>query len=727
MRRLHLDIETFGCLDLEEVGAHLYGEHPATFIYVACWQLDSMPSRRWVWGDPIDGLRELALLLNCPDVILCAHNSAFERIVGSQCLTRQTGVRVAVPPERCDCTMARALALALPASLDKALKAAGLGVAKDMQGRATMLQLSKPRGKLGPDAKAALSSTAAAFAVPAEKWAEWLSAPPPYEVVTEYTTPTGKPRVKRQMVQDPPQIATWLDDGPKLMRVADYCAIDVLGEIALDGVLPPLSDREREIWHVDQHMNDRGVHVDLARVEKLRDMVAKEREYLNREMAEVTGGEVTSVTQRGRFQAWLNARGIFCDSLAEDKREAIWDLIRLRGDNAASVALQLYEEGSSTSVSKLDAMVAMADRWGRIRGNVQYHGAATGRWAGRGVQFQNVKRLDAEAARVLVMVLLAYERWGYDAARGLLASSQLRMIPLIAQTMRTNIVAPENTTLVAGDLSNIEGRINAWLWDEQWKVDAFRAYDTIIGFDAKGKPVRAGPDLYVLAYARAFNVSLEEALAHRQKGKVMELALGYQGGVGAFQTMAKTYRLFVSDLEAASLRDGWREAHPLIQRGWYALEEAAIRAVQNPGQWFPAANGKVSYVFRDRFLWCLLPSGRTLAYPYPKVVWKDKFGSVRPVLVTYTVKNGQWIERDLYGGLLDENVVQAIARDVIAEILLRAWRAGFDLRLSVHDEVIAIDPRDRARELEDLMSAPILWLAGCPLSAACWAAPSYVK
>lgn len=282
--------------------------------------------------------------------------------------------------------------------------------------------------------------------------------------------------------------------------------------------------------------------------------------------------------------------------------------------------------------------------------------------------------------------------------------------------------------LVGADLSNIEGRINAWLAGERWKVQAFRDYDA-----------GAGPDLYVLTYARSFGVAVDAvSKAERQIGKVQELALGYQGGVGAFQSMAAVYGLKVTDERADELKTAWRDAHPAIVQSWWDLQDAAIDAVANPGCIVPVLNDLIRYKVDRGFLWCKLPSGRVLAYAAPRIVWgkiKRRDGSeLEKRQVEYEGVDSvtkRWGPQRLYGGLQCENIVQAIARDVIAEAMFRAETAGFPIILTVHDEILAevedASAGHTAETIEALMCVVPKWAPGLPLAAKAWEDKRYVK
>jgi DNA polymerase len=317
--------------------------------------------------------------------------------------------------------------------------------------------------------------------------------------------------------------------------------------------------------------------------------------------------------------------------------------------------------------------------------------------------------------------------------------------------MRGSIIASPGKVLAVSDLSNIEGRVAAWLAGEEWKLDAFRAYD-------KGE----GPDLYIAAYAKAFRVSTDSVdKQQRQVGKVMELALQYEGGVGAFVTFAMVYRLNLDDLadvawpvipEAVKERANanlvwakkskrsmlglsdrtwlvcealkllWRDAHPAIGGIWKPLQQACVRAVETKET---TILGKMTVQMRGNWLTIKMPSGRSLSYPGPTV-------SEKGVLSYYGVHQytRRWQLLSTYGGKIFENATQFVARDVMAANMPRIENAGFDLLLSVHDELIT-ETEDTGQPVDNKLSLLLAtrphWAPDLPLSAGGFTAPRYRK
>ena len=333
---------------------------------------------------------------------------------------------------------------------------------------------------------------------------------------------------------------------------------------------------------------------------------------------------------------------------------------------------------------------------------------------------------------------------------------------LTASTIRSVIVAPPGKKLVVADLSNIEGRGLAWLAGEEWKLQAYRDFDTIIGTDLLGEPVRLGPDLYKLAYAKAFRIEPEDVTKFgRSVGKVMELGLGYAGGINAFVTFALVYGIDLEEmantawdtlpediLEEAtdfvrwlqdkgtrwpmsdraaivceSFKRMWRAAHPMTVQLWREMEDGFRNATLHPGTTFRYRG----FAFRRDGAWLRikLPSGRCLCYPQPQVAADNSLSFNGTNQFTR-----KWERIKTYGGRLTENATQSIARDFMFDALPGIEAAGYATVMRVHDEVITEAPDTdeyTAEHLSSLLAATPPWGAGMPLAAAGFEAKTYRK
>lgn len=659
----HIDFETRSTVDLKKSGVYRYAEDPTTEILCMSWCVGDEGVQSWAPGEP-----DPAPLLDhiTAGGVVTAHNAGFERAIWNA-KTPNWWPRLAI--EQQDCTMARAVVSALPAGLDQLGTALKLSVQKDKDGHRLMMQMCKPRRFEGD-------------------------------------TPI------------------WWEDAERVERLRAYCDRDVETEVKADAVLSPLTESERRVWRLDQTINDRGVGIDKASVERAIEVVAEAQKRADERMWWLTDGDVRKCGEVARIVAWLNARGVPCESVAKGEIEEIVLSSQIMGDDTAEEVIRLRRAASRASTAKYKAMLASVCRDGRVRGSLAYHAAGTGRWAGRLIQPQNLPRIDAEKelSDILRIVELLAENVGRAETCDRIELLVGPAMEWLSKCLRAMLIAGPGKKFVSGDFSNIEGRTNAWVSGEAWKLQAFRDYDA-----------GTGPDLYRLAYAKSFGVDIDAVTKpERQIGKTMELALGFQGGAGAFITMGANMGVHVSEERANELKVAWRDAHPKIVQSWWDLQNAAIEAVSAPGVVVTCLNDKVRYVAANGFLYCKLPSGRILSYAAPKLVWKETpFGSPR-IQIEYMGVDSltkRWQPQSLYGGVQSNNVVQGTARDLMVEAMFRVEDAGYPLVLTVHDELLSeVDERfGSADEYQSLMSQLPEWASGLPVATAAWEDKRYVK
>ncbi len=686
---LWLDLETYCEVPIKN-GTHAYAEQVE--ITVFAWALNDGPVHvEDVASNPLSN--ELCKLLNDPNVKLIAHNSHFDRTVLRHALPKM-GLDIVLPIERWEDTMVQALSHSLPGSLDALCEIFKIDQdkAKDKAGKQLIQLFCKPR--------------------PANQ------------------------KLRRATGETHP--LEWA-------RFLDYAKNDILAMRELHKKIPKWNYRGAELalWHLDQKINDRGVCIDLDLVASAIEAVDKAQKGLAKRTVALTDGEVQAATQRdAMLKHILEAHGVSLPDMQKSTLE------RRINDETLPLAvrelLAIRLQASTTSTAKYTALAKGVSSDGRLRGTLQFNGASrTGRWAGRLFQPQNLPRPTLKQDVIdegIETLKIGCADMFYE-----------NVMELTSSAIRGCICAPEGKKLVVADLSNIEGRALAWLAGETWKLKAF--YD----FDA-GK----GHDLYKLAYAKSFGVSPEDVdKEQRQVGKVQELALGYEGGVGAFLTFAAAYGLDLDDMAAQafdsidpsimneairawewhkkekrttfglkkntwlvcdSFKRSWRYAHPNISAWWNELRVAAINAINNPDKPFPCR--KVIFIKKGSWLYIKLPSGRFLCYPGAKA--DDN-------RISYMGNNQytrKWERLYTYGGKFAENITQAVARDVLGHNMPLIDSSGYEIGLSVHDEVIteADDvPEYNHEHLSSLLATNPEWALDLPLAAAGFESYRYKK
>lgn len=688
--KLWWDLETFSETPITD-GAHRYAENAEVLLFA--WAVDDGPVQCWdVTWNP-----------NPPKELLLAMDNATEYWGHNSGGFDRTILRHAMPDiyKRMHDflhrdTMVQALCHGLPGSLGTLCEIFRLDadVAKDKRGKQLIQMFCKPQSKNSKLRRKTRETH------PAE-WAEFI----------EYAK--SDIRSMREIHKKAPK---W-----------NY----------------PNNESELRLWQLDQRINGEGIYVDLNLAEKAIEAVDREQGSLAERTNDATGGVVSSATQRDALLAFILAEhGVSLPDMRADTLERRLTDASLPDGVRELIGLRLM--ASTSSVSKYKRVIRSTSSDGYLRGVIQFSGAGrTGRDAGRLFQPQNLMRPTLPAAEI---------EQGIEAIKAGCADLITdNVMELCANSMRGVIIAPPKHKLVVADLSNIEGRVLAWLAGEEWKLQAFRDYDTLIGgVDAKGKPLRAGPDLYRAAYGKAFRIDpadVDDKM--RQIGKVLELAMGYQGGVGAFVTFAANLGV---DLEALpsdsipadvwteaenfyewsleqkrptfglskrafmtcdSLKRLWRRAHPKIESLWVKSENACTNAIAEPDTEF--GFGKCTAIRKGNWLRIVLPSGRSLSYPAPRIEdGKLSFMGMNQ----YSRK---WGRISTYGGKISENMTQAVARDVFKSTYPAILEAGYSIRLPVHDENITYAPDGLLygpKQLSTLMAKVPAWAPGLPLAAA---------
>jgi DNA polymerase len=478
-----------------------------------------------------------------------------------------------------------------------------------------------------------------------------------------------------------------------------YCREDVEVLRELDQRLPELSGIDRQMFELDARMNERGLPIDLDLVRALSAVLDAENERLTLRITQLTKGEITSPTQTARLLAWLNVRHA---GLANSQRETLegWMRDDLFGDLVAE-AVQLRQEFAHNAGGKLKKLLASTSADGRARGCFVWHGAHTGRWAGRGFQPQNFPRTDAVEDVDLTLAALLHPGGPIDSDNG--AGVKAR----ISACLRGTIAAPAGYELVVGDLKQIESRVLCWLAGQENMLEVYRRHG----------------DPYIVT-ANALGST------DRQFGKLMTLAAGFGGGAGMLLQKAPGYGLELTQMDAEAAISNWRAANADITRFWDALHGAMIDVVEAPlGR---ERRGHHLTVFRaaDDTLRIKLPGGRDLLFHHPRMLPNPDHDD-RLELSYWQVLGADWKPVWSWRGRATENVVQGVAYDLLADAMLRMDAAGLEIIGSVHDEVIALAPSDQAettlQTMLVILSTPPNWASDLPLAAEGFHGRRYVK
>lgn len=702
MKLLTLDFETRSPVPIAR-GLDVYMREAEGLL--AQWALGPRPVTVHDFLDDPIFPQELHDLLMDPAVTVVAHNVEFER----------TALRIIwgidLPAERFFCTMACALAHSLPGGLD--LLAQVLKVTLKHDGKEGIRTFCVPRPKREKRRDGMHSI-------------EWEGRQYHFE------TPETKPEEWQAFIE--------------------YAAGDVVSGRDVYFALPKrnYTGEHLRLYHADQRINARGFAVDRQLAEAAVDLLTEDKARLDAKVFDITGGEVETANQRDKILLYLlREHGVLLDNLQADTLEEL-----LGEETLPDVVKELIRARISTamaSTAKFSKLLTSAGPDDRLRGTLRFCGASrTGRWSGKIFQPQNLRRPTMEQSDIDDCTRFIKAR----DAESVTLYADLR--EAASNSMRGLIVAPPGKKLVVSDWSGIESRVLAWLAGEQWVLDVSVAADE-----------KRGKDLYVHTVCRGYNLDVDEfnpksaeGAYLRQQGKGMVLALGYEGGVGAFLGIAYQYGLDIAELAAKApdmlpfellaksadtyewavdkgktygltreefvacnaIKLAYREANPAIAAVWRGYREAAAMAIQWPGESIEV--GRCRFYRRGNWLMVDLPSGRTLMYPSPKLGQQGALSYMGQV-------NRQWQRIKTYGGKLAENITQAVSNDVLRAALLACEDDGWTTVLHVHDEVVceqdADDDYHSIGRLNEIMRRELSWSKGLPLHTVGWEGERYKK
>lgn len=686
--RITIDFETKCELSIGDVGAWAYSVHESCDIIVLSYKIPGSGVQRWTPCmdeapyDLFEAIHNLdRLKLGLEPYFVEAHNSFFEL-----CIWYNVGVAKydwpELPKSRMKCSAAKAAMHALPRALGDAGKALGLKIQKDKIGTLLIKKLSQPQKPTKKDPRV------------------WI--------LPDQTEPV---KLSKDEFKTPAEL---------FEMFYEYCDMDVESEEELSATIDDLPPKEREIWLLDQKINWRGIYVDMELVESALYLLEKIEKEVNGSISTLTNGYVDRPTQGAaiQFECWLegvdlpNTQAATIEAtLADESLPAkVRKLLRLR------------QVGSRASTKKFAKFKLTADPDDhRCRGTLMYHGASTGRWAGKGIQPQNLPRgsfksMDEIEECISLIKERSLEKFKqrYDDPADALSS-----------VVRSIIMATPGHELFCADYSAIEARVLVWMAGDKAALKLFHE----------------GKDIYIDMALTIFGITLEEynesdeTQQHymRSVGKDAILGLGYGMGWKRYkrEALQKGGRELSSDF-CQGVVDKYRDKYSSVVKLWNKYEAAAIHAVKHRRtKDRPCRYGRTAWYMKGRFLVCELPSGRCLHYYRPRLGQYEWYGETKDKLFFWGVhsKTKKFTEMDTYGGHLVENVCQAVARDIMSYAALDAEAAGYKILTSIHDELVAERPigTGSVEEYEKLLTQPQDWSAGCPIDAEGWKGPRYKK
>lgn len=505
----------------------------------------------------------------------------------------------------------------------------------------------------------------------------------------------------RTMLKDDP-CDIWSNAKEDFRALYRYCKDDVATERDLTRRLRPLSERERAVWLLDQNINERGIRVDMPAVRAALKLLDEYTKRCLIEFRQLTGLE--SPAQRDKFIAWLKSQGVSTPKLTKNDVLNIIEAGGLKPN--VKRALEIRQSISKTSTAKYTAVID-CEHNERLSGLLMYHGASTGRWAGQLVQPQNFPKNNFKGD------LEKYYAFLKKADLDTFEMCYPDIMGTLSSTIRGIFIPSEGHKFFGGDYSAIEARVLFWLASEAKGLNMFRLGQDIY------------KDLATAIYSVPFDAVTKE---QRELGKRGILGCGYgMGHVKFRQTCWDFARVRIDEKLAERVVTTYRTKYRSVAVLWQLQEMAAKQAVETNKL---VRCGKVLWGVHDGFLFCRLPSGRCLAYYDPKIQpVKTSWGEEKPALTFMAVnpKTKQWERDSTYGGKIVENITQAVARDIIAEAMLRSETAGYKVVLTVHDELLTEAKFGDVNEFGKLMVTAPAWAEGLPIKAETWTGGRYQK
>lgn len=730
---------------LKIVGATAYAEHPSTKVLCLYYNMrDGNGEQCW-----LPSMRPPQVLLEYVEAggLIEAWNVGFEYVIWNKVCQRR-GDWVPLKLKQLRCAMAKARAFGYPGKLEVAGPAMHLTEQKDEEGTRLIRKFSQPRNPTKSDPRRRIRPTKNPTQVIAG--------------IAQFQASGKKVSAKKRK-----QLERILADAQDTLALYNYCGQDVRTEVEASEKTPDLEGEELLFWQYDRAMNVRGVAVDLEGVENCIALIQQAHHKYNTELYLLTGGAVTKASELAKLADWVLSRGVYTSSLDEEHITELLEQATLPAD--VRRALEIRQAVGSAAVKKVFAMKNMAASDGRLHELFSYHAAHTGRITGNGPQPTNMPNSGPAVRHCLdcgeyyhtkrTCPLCggtgAEEEWGPEAAEfalGVIASRDLSYVEsyfsdamaVVSGCLRALFIAPPGKNLICSDYSAIEAVVAAMLTGEEWRIEVFRTHGKI--YEASAAKITGVPfEEFMLHYGYTKeDLAKPEWWLHDPKGKhhplrkkigkFAELASGYGGWLGAWKKFGAGEYLTDNEIKKAIL--AWRAASPSFPAMWggqerededgdkqrclFGLEGAAISAIQSPGKVFGYKG--IWYKMEKDALVCKLPSGRKLFYHDARLT-DGKNGKLAIRYMGYNTnplkgKMG-WVSLELYGGLLFENVVQAISRDILRYAIIQLERKGYKIVLQVYDELVAEIAKGfgSLAEFEAIMSMMPEWAKDWPVKA----------
>lgn len=582
--------------------------------------------------------------------LLCAHNAFFEQAIWANIMVKVFGCP-RVPIKQWRCTMAKALARSLPKSLKEVGLALCAPIQKSDEGHRVMMKVCKPK----PD-------------------------------------------------------GSWYESEEDFQKLYNYCVNDVEVERCIDGMLPDLIPGEQTIWFLDQLINQRGICVDKGAVETAIGISEHYAKNVKALVEDVSSGALDGVSRRMAVLEWCRSQGVTIDGYTKlDVKTTLEDP---NIPEAVRTVLEAKLQLGKTSVTKYKTMLDSCSSDNRIRDLFIYHGASTGRWAGKLIQIQNLPKGTVKDTDTAIDIMKQstpdeFEIFYPD------------VMDALSSCIRGMIIASPGHQLMVADYAAIEARVVMWLAGETYGLKQFRDFDAGIGEEP-----------YIIMAQNIYNrTSIPKKGIERQLGKTAILGCGFGMGDTKFHATCHAWGIKISPELAKKSVETYRSIYPRIRESWVAQERAAIRAIET-GEAVDCA--EVRWSLDNEALLCRLPSGRSLVYNAPTLDYVMTPWGERKLAIHFMGVDGltkKWKKEHTYGGKLVENITQAVARDIMAAAMFRAEVRKYPVAFSVHDEIVSEMPQGHGsiEEFEKILCTLPSWADGCPITAKGFVTKRYRK